>query len=506
MKEGLKTTFPQFALKGAIYNYVGTFFSSLLSLLILVLLVRHLSVQDFGLYSLVVTTLIFFALALSWGMPYVVTRFVSEYVEKQEWGRSRWLLKRCYAILFLSFVLLIPVIHPLSRILAQWVRNDELMRFVPFLLIFCFLRVSILLVENTLNAFLLRKYVVTGTVTALTLKLLLFAWLLSRSAALEKLFTAWIVTETLLLVVYLVRVLPLLFGKRETKGEEAKGGKGEIFRFGAALHIDNFLHFLLDTRVDLYMVSHFLSATATGWYAFAAQLANALVTFSPALVLKSVITPLFLRQYAKTKDLDEQKFLYRINCKIQAFILFPFIMISAVLMPAVIKRFFKADYLAALPAFWTLAFFGLIKAVAAPLATFIWTLKKPIIIVKGSLPAVTFWLISAWFLTKKWGMIGTAIASGVSPVLAFFLHYMMTKQIVSLETPWLSLVQIALHASLAGGVVFLLSGTATSLTMIVALAFLGGAVFLCLSYFRKVFDAEERKLLQRAFPVNPGVF
>ena len=498
-------SFEKFAFAGGLYNYLGTFFSSVLSFFILRLLVQHLAVENYGLYSLVVATFIFLSLVLNWGVPYVVTRFFSEYVEKKQWGSARRLLSRSYFLILLSFIPFWIGTRPLARILSEWLRNPEISGYVSFILILSFLRSGIQISENALNAFLVRKYVVGWGTGLLALRLLLFYAVFRYSGSFVSLLVAWSATELALLAAYLIKLRLLLLRKGEPQEESATFEKG-IFRFGLSAYANNFLYFLLDTRIDLYMISHFLNRAVVGWYAFATQLTNLLYSFSPATVLKSVITPLFVRQYAKTGSLEEQKFLFRMNCKFQAFILFPVFAISAVLMPSLIPVLFHRDYLTSLPPFWILSGLGLIEVVGGPLTTFIWVLKRPDIFIKASGVASLFWIVASYILTQKWGMVGTAFASGLSLVLTFIFQHVLLQRTVRLETPWKSLGKVALHACFAGTVVFSLRNVAASLVSILTLGSTGILIFLLCSFWKKIFDDEERNLLQHAFPIRFWVF
>ena len=495
----------KFAFEGSLMNYLGSFLSSLLSFLILRLLIHELSVETFGLYSLVVATFIFFALALNWGIPYLITRFVSEYVERNQWGKIKTLLLHSYGILLLGFVPLAAAGYPLFARLDGWLHRPDLLSYVPFIFLLSLLRVNLQVSENVLNAFLLRNYVVGCGTVLLSLRLFLFYEILHRSKSLFLLLAVWSATEAVLLAAYLIRICFLLAGKKDPPASSAQLEKG-LFAFGLSGYLNNFLYFLLDTRIDLYVIGHFLSQAMVGWYAFASQMTNILYSFSPATVLKSVITPLFARQYARTNSLEEQKFLFRINCKFQAFVLFPVFAISAVLMPSVITLVFRRDYLVSLSPFWILSGLGLVEVVGGPLATFIWIIKRPDIFLKASGVASVFWIVASWVLTQRWGMVGAAIASGSSLILTFLLQCLLLRRVIRVEIPWESLATIGLHASLAGTSVFILKRTVSSLGLVLFWGILGLGIFLCFSFWKKAFDHDERDLLKHAFPIGIWVF
>ena len=496
-------SFSKLAFTGGVTSYLGTFLTALFSFFILQVLVHRLPVEMFGLYSLVVATFIFFSLALNWGIPYVVIRFLSEYIETGQWGKVKKLILRGYLLLLPGFVLLMLASGPVYRLLAHWLRSPDLLHYALFILLLSFLRVNVQVSEGALNAFLLRSYVVGWATVMLGVRLFLFCLALRRSADLAFLLSIWCITEFVLLVAYVSRLSFLLIGRRSQGPVSLDRG---IFAFGLSGYLNNFLYFFLDTRIDLYVVGHFLSRAMVGWYAFATQLTNILYTFSPSSVLKSVIAPLFTRQYVRTKSLEEQKFLFQMNCKFQAFILFPVFAVSVVLMPSIVSLFFHRDYLASLPAFWVLSGLGLIEVVGGPLSTLIWILKKPDIFIKASGITSAFWIGASWVLTKKWGILGTAAASGCSFILTFIFQRLLLEREVNVKIPWCSLATIALHAALAGFSIFALRNAASSPGRLVVLGITGVGIFLFFSYRKKVFNDEERSLLRRVFPIGAWIF
>jgi lipopolysaccharide exporter len=169
---------------------------------------------------------------------------------------------------------------------------------------------------------------------------------------------------------------------------------------------------------DDILVGKVLGAAALGLYQMAYRISNL-----PATQITHVISQVTFPAYAKMQDnIPRLKEAYLRVLKITSFVSFPFAGIIFIFCPSFTSIFLGKSWLAMVPTMQVLAVFGLIRSLTATTGPIFIGVGKPKIMTWLSLIQLIIMAIIIYPLTKKWGILGTAISTlipnFVTPILA----------------------------------------------------------------------------------------
>ncbi|MFH1061438.1 MAG: lipopolysaccharide biosynthesis protein [Candidatus Omnitrophota bacterium] len=169
---------------------------------------------------------------------------------------------------------------------------------------------------------------------------------------------------------------------------------------------------------DDILVGKVLGAAALGLYQMAYRISNL-----PATQITHVIIQVTFPAYAKLQDdIPRLREAYLRVLKIIAFVSFPLAGLIFIFCPIFTNIFFGEKWMAMVPAMQVLSAFGLIRSLTATTGPIFIGLGKPKIMTYLSSIQLIIMVIIIYPLTKKWGILGTAIATLipnlVTPVLA----------------------------------------------------------------------------------------
>ena len=255
--------------------------------------------------------------------------------------------------------------------------------------------------------------------------------------------------------------------------------------------------FLLNIAIDNYLIAYFLDTTAVGLYSFAMGIPLQILSFSPALILVSILIPVSIRQYTMNKDKSGLKYIYQLYNKIIFFSGVPLFAALVLLADKVILYVFNPAYISVLLLLIICSIFSAIKMFNYALDPIIRTLERTDIYALSLIFAV-YNLVMDIILIPVYGLMGAAAATLSAQFFTFLLQLGMTKSFISVSYPWRAFGKMAVNVVIMGIIVFSLRGFVKGLLSLCFVILIGGMSYFICAYLNKGFDDKDRKIFNAA--------
>ena len=322
------------AIKNSSYTFSTTLVQKIGAIIFTIIIARLLMPELFGLYSLALTTIGFFAVISDLGISSTLIRFLSKELAKNKpntKGYYNHLLKIKFLLtLFASLILILS---------AYWVSNIYYNKPIFYALLagglYIFITSFLNFFESIYQSFnnFKKSLVKESIFQALRLifipLIIIFSLKFSDNILLLNIFLG-------LSFCYLIALIFLFFKKPILLGKELnKKQKGQVNRFILPLTATA-LAGVFFANIDKIMLGHFVSAEFIGYYAVAFSLVGSVMGF---LSFSGALFPIFSRLKGKKLEKGLGK-----SIKIVLPASFIVILITLIFSPLIIKIIYGAEY------------------------------------------------------------------------------------------------------------------------------------------------------------------
>jgi O-antigen/teichoic acid export membrane protein len=484
---------------GSIYNYIGTFGTAFFSILTGIYIIRMLSVSDYGIYNLLANLITMALFFTALGIPAILQRYTPEYYERKQFHLMRktaigGLLLR----LFAGFVF-VGLILTYNNLFIDYLHmTAEIVKYLPvFCVAFLFIIESQLLGDAILVALLEQKYWNLSKLIHSAIKFILFFFSLYLGYGLIGIIWSWVIVEGLLFILYFSRCYPLIFTQKAKGSLNEKLPIRKMVRYGGFYLFAIIGGFILNIAIDNYLIAYFLDTTAVGMYSFAFGIPLQILSFSPALILVSILIPISIRQYTKDRDKSGLKYIYQLYNKIIFFSGVPLFVGLILLADKIILYVFNPAYISVLSLLIVCSIFSAIKMFNYALDPLIRTLERTEIYALSLIFAV-YNLVMDIILIPQYGIMGAAAATLSAQFFTFLLQLGMTKRYISISYPWRAFGRMAVNVAVMGTIVFSLRGFVNDLLSLGFVILIGGVSYFICAYLNKGFDEKDRRIFNDA--------
>ncbi|MCX5715268.1 MAG: oligosaccharide flippase family protein [Candidatus Omnitrophica bacterium] len=476
------------------YNYIGTTVGYIISFFTLLYLTKSLTVAQFGHYSLILNTQTFFFLLLALGLPSVILRYASEYLVKHDYRIVRRIIWSSMGIVMLFGILVSAIMSVIAGKYPGAVNRFFLSEYLFLSVILGMLRAQVRMCEAAFFAFLKQGYKIFFDILGALLTLALFICSIRLGFGLLGIVLSIAVVDIFLVVAYLLRI------ESYTRGRASSSSKSDLsryFTFGIKEYATKLLSFFWDSKIDGYIVAFYLGASMTGIFYFAVTVTTALVESMPSALMQSMSQSVFTRHYVEHEDQQRLIYLFSLINKLKAFFVFPVFLGFFLVIDRVVTMFF-GKYTDSIPIFYILLFFMIFYIFTMPLRSIAAVLEKNEISLWGNV-VILYKIPMTIFLTKSYGLAGTAFAVGTSFLLNFAVQRFFTGKILEIGYPWKAFYKISINSLAACIPVLFFKPFANDVPSLIILIFIFVVTYLGISFLNKPFDGRDRQILNRPF-------
>lgn len=468
--------------------------AAVFSYIVIKLLLDVLSVEQYGLYSLLfIGVMVNLSMVFQLGTPNLITRYVPERFTKGDWRG----IHEIFVIVFRA-----QVIVSLAASLLVFMLAPEICEWINFphdaniLRVFSLAAILYLLTEVyhlVFSGIFQQQTIFVVTVAYNTLRLLILGgvWLYFRD------FMSVVIAEGVAL--FFCVMFYALAHKRNVKvdGDSPQLDWPRMKKFAGLSYINEIGVSILSVATDFFLVSGILGGVATGFYGLANRINDLAQKVLPMKMLGPVLQPLFFSEYGSNKERAEFGFRMLIKAT-----LFPTVAVAvwlAVMSKEVIIYVFDPRYAEAWQLVAVMALFLPAASVRLPLGLMMQNHERVDILIFAKIAGLLK-IVAGVLLLPKFGYNIMPWITGLAVVLQNNIVYYNVKRIANARMDTWGNTRIWLNAAAAGGIVYFIKPYLNSLIGVVASVFIFGALFLIFSLINRGFSKEERDFINSKLP------
>ena len=445
--------------------FIGTIISNLISLAVTIFLIRKLPVNDFGIYSLFFGSLSVFAMFSINGILISLTRFSPELIQKKYFSFHKTIIIKLFFIsLFVTFifVLLIFLYKEAIGVILN-IPNFSIYYSIFIINIFIYLEYTVS--QNILIPLFEQKFLSIINVIGIIVRGILY-WLLFSHLSVNLIFIIEAIgmgVSTIPSLIYGYNKLTWLANNSDTctSKSEKKEYKRRIYRFALLSTASEMGEGGFSQISDYYFVSAFLGPFAMGLYAFPYKIISSIFNWIPIGRINELMRPYFINKYYE-KNEDNLYLNEMFNFLVKFFILLYGIIIACILSYQNIINIyvFKSKYIDTQILLMVILSFVLIRAFTFSIYMIIELKEK----IQHSLYAQSFAVFNVFaviFVLRYtgWGLIGVALATGISSLLRNSYMYLVMKKYTNVSLLVTNLINTVSIIVLVGLIMFVTSLT-----------------------------------------------
>lgn len=495
--------------KGTLAVYIERVAITAISLIVSVVLVRHLRPSDFGLYKLALGAVTFAAYATSFGLEAIVSRFVPEFRVSGSRQRITHLVNLAVAVRVASLLVLLAFLYGFRNRAGEFFDATRLFQnyYLPVAGMLVLQLMSRLIGSAVLVGYSLRYVDAYVRIGANLFRLLGVSTVLLMGHDVGSVFFVLLGVAFAEFVAYLVIVSPKL--AKNVRFNNLTGNPSQrlplrsIASFGMYNHLWQSGQVLREFAVDNYVISATLGVTHVAYYGVASVLPTLLYAFTPGRILYGVMLPELVKRFTLRQSYVELGAWYRLMQKLNLLVVLPLILFLLLFTSDLLPWAYGTTYrVSAYPALILVAF-SLLTALTSPFYMLAQVIKKPQLVFYSSIWGV-YNLVMDLLLIPVWGITGAAWATGTSAAFLFLHFYLGSRFLLKLPVsfPWAATVRILINLLPFWLCLLVAKQLGLSHLSGIAMLLIAGLSYLGMNAVHKILDPRERHAIEQQLGIT----
>ncbi len=489
--------------KNSFYTIVGKLMTPIVTFLTTIYIVRMLSVNDYGIYNVLLAVMGYIGILSSFGLPSIFQRYLPEFHERGETANLKKLVTRGSFLVIVSSTLFVLVLILFSSQAGKLLKVDSWLHYFGLfsLGIIFYLEGSLLSIVLT-SLFLHKYFVISNTVYVFSRAWVLYL-LLKAGWGLEGLLLGEVAAYGILMMMFAYCYYSK-FSRLNKINSKPPFPIRRLSRYGGFSYLNEMGVMVLDISTDFLVISVFLGPLAVGMYSFANRVVQLFSRILPHLLLQDVMRPAFFHKFAQTNNPKDLQKMGNLLVKIIAFCSIPLTFGIFLLGDKIILHVFDPKYISSLTVLWIVAAFMTVRAFQFPLGLVLQAAEKVNIIFYSKIFSV-YNLILDLVVVRFWGITGIALVTGSAILFQNLFMYFFVHRYTKMRLCIWSLAVVALNSMIMSLLVFWLRRYVLGFGSLVAVSILGLLIYLAMAFLNKTFTQEERRVVnsiigKRVFP------
>ncbi len=485
------------------YTLLERSITPLIALLISICIIRFLSVDDYGIYNIMLAIMGYVALFSSFGLPNLFDRFIPEFFQKKDIARLNKFVNRGLILRFIISIGIVLLMIYFADEVSRIFKLDNAIQYLKaFFLGIVFFLQTVLLDKVLVSIFQHKQVLIIRLIYVAFRGTFLFL-ILSSGGGIKGLLIGESIAYIVLFILY--QLYYQRFIKNNLIKRKAKLPLKRLLKFGGFSYFNEAGSKILSVSTDYFIISAFLGIHAVGIYGFASRLIFMITRIMPQVYFIRIIRPLYFAKYVQNKDLKQMKKMFMILVKIIAFLSFPITTGILLLGDNLIIYVFGIKYLDSLTVLWIMALFFMVNNFQFPVALVLQSIEKVNILFYSKIFAV-YNLVLDLIVVKTYGIVGIAIVTGSAVLFKWLFCYYFANKYVPLRFDLKRIGSILVNCMIMAAPVYFLRNIIHNLITLILVILIGVIVYLGASFVNKTFSPDERELLNKLLPKPIFVF
>ncbi|MCB9365890.1 MAG: oligosaccharide flippase family protein [Calditrichaeota bacterium] len=463
--------------------------------LIVRLLLKTLSIEEYGLYSLLLLGALWnYSPLFQFGIPNVLNRFIPEYYASSRLGLIVGLFKSVvktqFAIAVGAALLVIALAEPMSK----WINYPDSAQAIRIFAIGGIAFMMSRLYQSVLDGMFRQHTTLIISVTFNTLRLIGIFIVAQYFPTLVAVFVVEVILLASNLGIYVLAYYHKAFGNplRNIAGETPAWKP--IRKFGLLSYLNELGVSLLSMATDLILISSIAGGLAAGYFALAHRIRDLVVKFLPEQLLAPVATPLFFSEYGTDSARSSANFGFALLTKATLFISLSVGIWLALMARPVIVHLFDPEYAQADSLLIVMAVFVFGSSLRFPLGLVLQNAERVDLMIYSKATALLKIALGLWLL-PKYGVIAMVWITELA-ILAQdgVMYYFIWTRIGHRGDP-VGILKLLLNSAIAAGLFYLITPYFDSLIGVIVSPIAFVIIYFGVNIVHKPFRKEERDFI-----------
>ena len=476
-----------------------------------VILVRNLSVETFGAYRLIASLILAGTVLTSFGLQAVMGRYLPDMLAKKQYASANRLF---------MFSLLTRFASSLLFVLCLWIFKHSIFGFFNFPEIFfiLFVPISAILVliltkrilgTAFLNALMEQHIDNYNNIAYALLKLVLFWLALHFGYGLKGVIIAWMTAEAVSFIHYgaaaFIRSARLTRLSREESSPAVFEGR-RYAKFGMFHFMSTNLGIFHDIMIDNFVIAKYLTVGMVGIYGLAGTIVAFATMLDPGKILKNIFSTILIGKYSRDNDLEVIYKGYSFLNKISLFIFIPAVAGLLLISDKLIIYLFNPEYLEAVSVLYILLPFMVFSALHGPVSQVISILEKNHLMLLSVISSI-YNLVMDIILVQYFGLKGIAFATGSAMLMLYLIYFFGIRYYYrKINFPFATICKVLVNSTPMALFIFFSRPYILNIYILFLVVFVSAGIYFGTAYMNKLFNEEERLLINQAVKRNVWVF
>ncbi|NOQ55746.1 MAG: oligosaccharide flippase family protein [Nanohaloarchaea archaeon] len=480
----------------SIYNLVGSIGSVGLLFLIQILIIKNLSVENYGIYNILISISTGAYFLCNFGIESIIERYLPEYIEKNNYKIIKKIIKKGILITISSLIFVSLILILFGNLFSSLINSSGIERYFVVLSIIFILNLEIKIQEAILNAYIDQKTKNLVKIFSNFVYLGLIYYFFTIGLGLWGALYSMLITNIILFILFFRKTYHLVFTKK-TVGKEEKIFK-KISRYGILLYLSGLGDIIFQLTTDVIIISYFLSSYWVGIYSFSYTFTRYMFYFLPPVIAFSIILPVIIREYNKNKNI--LPVFFKLYNKLIAFFSIPLCIGGIILSEKIITLIFGSKYLPGIEVFNIYMIFFLIWSFGYPLYILVRVLEKPKIIFYSRI-FIIYNLAADIILVPSIGILGAAIATGTSIFFVILFQLIFIKKEIKIKYPWKNFALMLVNSVPMAILLYFIEPFISTRIELFGVVALGSIIYFIMGLINKQFK-EDWNILNSASKLN----
>jgi len=475
--------------QGAVIGYLTT-----------LVLLHSMSVENYGLYSLLFAGVINNISMLGrFGIGNVLARFIPEYYSGSQYGVIARLFKASNLIQAAGSTLMTIAAFILAPLIATKVGFPGAASVIRIFAVGTF---AYLMTDNfrlVLGGMFQQRAIMMVTLTYNLVRLASLYLVTRFPDPLPKVMLAESALFLFMLIIYFtayrLRIVPLM---EHAAGEETVLPWRRFTRYAGLYYMNEIGVTLIGQATDLFLVSSFLGDLAAGFYGLANRILGFAIAVLPNRIFGDVIEPLFFSEYGNSKP-HEARFGFHLFLKVSLLASLPIGIWLSLMGRPLIVELFDSRYAEAAGILTVSGFLMPLIALRMPLGLMLQNAERPDLLLYAKVSGVFKILLGLWLMSK--GSIMTMVWITLSmTTLEIIMNFVFVATILHVHADYKGMLKLGINSIISVVLFFPLRFLFQSRIGVIASIPVFAAIFLGINILHKSFHPEERDFINKKLP------
>ena len=469
----------------------------------LILLTRLLSVEEFGIYSVLMSLNGYVLLLASIGVPHTFRRYIPAAFAKGNYRYINKLLLVGIALNIIISLLIISIfnfnsIYSLFSIENFW---DYFGIFWVYILFF--------VLANTFQIVffsLFTHHIVTLGLTVLQIfRITLIGYAYINDLNLIYILYVEVVSYAFIIIYFIFNYLNFYIKHRNTNNQDSKLELKRLINYGGFSFLNEAGAKILNVATDTIIISIFLGPVSAGLYGFCERVINRLIRFMPHNLLNDVIDPIVFAKYETDNEQFSINYIFNFLTKIGVFVVLPISICLWSFSDLIIKYIFDAKYMDALVPLYIFTFYILFNSFLERSSLVLRIIEKPKYIFYSKIFAI-YNLIGDIIVVKYYGIVGVAAVTASALIFKNIYFYFIAIKFTHISLNFSKLINIMINCFPLILFILLIKQYIYNIYSLLLVIFICIIIFLITCTLNKSFTNEERNILNNKLPYPIFIF